>query len=128
LRPSPRGELILAQFRGAIEAAVHEELAAALGAAPCERSGTRRGYRNGVKARTLTGSMGPLSLTLPRGRLFAAAGEQEWTSALLSRYQRLVREVNEAVVGTYLAGGNTRRIRRRRCGGPARASGAWPPN
>jgi hypothetical protein len=34
------------------------------------------------------------------------------TSALLPRYQRRVREVNEAVVGTYLAGGNTRRIRR----------------
>ena len=112
IEPVSLGELIHAQIRGAIEAAVHEELAAALGAAPYERSGTRRGYRNGVKARTLTGPTGPLALTLPRGTLFAAAGEQEWTSALLPRYQRRVREVNEAVVGTYLAGGNTRRIRR----------------
>lgn len=112
IAPVSLGELIHAQIRGAIEAAVHEELAAALGAAPYERSGTRRGYRNGVKARTLTGPTGPLALTLPRGTLFAAAGEQEWTSALLPRYQRRVREVNEAVVGTYLAGGNTRRIRR----------------
>lgn len=112
IEPVSLGELIHAQIRGAIEAAVHEELAAALGAAPYERRGTRRGYRNGVKARTLTGPTGPLALTLPRGTLFAAAGEQEWTSALLPRYQRRVREVNEAVVGTYLAGGNTRRIRR----------------
>ena len=85
------GELIHAQVRGAIEAAVHEELAVALEAAPYERNGTRRGYRNGVKARTLTGPTGPLALTLPRGTLFAAAGEHEWTSALLPRYQRRVR-------------------------------------
>ena len=112
IAPVSLGELIHAQVRGAIEAAVHAELAAALEAAPYERSGTRRGYRNGVKRRTLTGPTGPLALTLPRGTLFAAAGEQEWTSALLPRYQRRVREVNEAVVGTYLACGNTRRIRR----------------
>ena len=111
IAPVSLGELIHTQIRGAIEAAVHEELAAALGAAPYERSRTRRGYRNGVKARTLTGPTGPLALTLPRGPRFAAAGEQAWTSALLPRYQRRVREVNEAVVGTYLAGGNTRRIR-----------------
>jgi len=111
IEPVSLGELIHAQVRGAIEAAVYEELAGALGAAPYERNGGRRGYRNGVKARTLTGPTGPLALTLPRGTLFAAAGEQEWTSALLPRYQRRVREVNEAVVGTYLAGGNTRRIR-----------------
>jgi Transposase, Mutator family len=36
---------------------------------------------------------------------------QEWTSALVPRYQRRLREVNEAVVATYLAGGNTRRLR-----------------
>ena len=110
--PVSLGELIHAQVRGAIEAAVREELAAALGAAPYERNEVRRGHRNGVKRRTLTGPTGPLALTLPRGTLFAAAGEQEWTSRLLPRYQRRVREVNEAVVGTYLAGGNTRRIRR----------------
>jgi hypothetical protein len=40
-----------------------------------------------------------------------AGVEQPQASALLPRYQRRVREVNEAVVGTYLAGGNTRQIR-----------------
>ena len=81
-------------------------------AAPHERTEVRRGYRNGVKARTLTGPTGPLALTLPRESLFAAAGEQEWTPVLLPRYQRRVRKVNEAAEGTCLAGGNTRRIRR----------------
>ena len=32
-------------------------------------------------------------------------------STILPRYQRRLPEVNEAVVATYLAGGNTRRIR-----------------
>src|SRR5713226_7187430 len=47
-------------------------------------------------------------LTVPRARLF---GAKEWTSAILPRYQRRLRVVNEAIVATYLAGGNTRRIR-----------------
>jgi transposase-like protein len=110
--PSPLGELIHAAVRRAIEQAVEEELAAALSAAPWERTGTRRGYRNGHKARTLTGPTGPLPLTLPRGTLFTPAGAQEWRSALVPRYQRRLRDVNEAVLATYLAGANTRRIRR----------------
>src|SRR5229473_8667074 len=106
------GELIHERVRGAIETAVEEELAAALGAAVYERTEARRGYRNGQKTRTLTGPTGPLALTLPRGVVFAAAGGgTEWASTIVPRYQRRLREVNEAVVATYLAGGNTRRIR-----------------
>ena len=104
-------ELIHQHVRIAIETAVHEELLAALGATPYERSETRRGYRNGTKERVLTGPSGPVALTLPRATLFRAAGAKEWTSMVLPRYQRRMREVNEAVAATYLAGGNTRRIR-----------------
>src|SRR6185503_4491442 len=60
---------------------------------------------------TLTGPTGPVALTVPRATLFGAVGGQEWKSAILPRYQRRMPEVNEAVVATYLAGGNTRRIR-----------------
>ena len=105
------GELIHQHVRLAIETAVHEELLAALGATPYERSEARRGYRNGTKERTLTGPSGPVALTLPRATLFRPTGATEWTSTILPRYQRRMREVNEAVVATYLAGGNTRRIR-----------------
>ena len=52
-----------------------------------------------------------MGLTLPRARLFTATGRREWASSLLPRYQRRLREVNEAVVATYLAGANTRRLR-----------------
>jgi transposase-like protein len=36
---------------------------------------------------------------------------KEWRSRIVPRYQRRIPEVNEAVIATYLAGGNTRRIR-----------------
>ena len=110
--PVALGELIHAQVRVAIETAVHEELALALGAGRYERHDERRGYRNGVKTRTLTGPTGPMALTLPRATLTVAGRPaQEWTSTLVPRYQRRMRDINEAVIATYLAGGNQRRIR-----------------
>ncbi len=102
------GELIHEHVRAAIEAAVHEELHATLGVQRYERHAARRGYRNGMRTRTLTGPSGPLALTVPRATLF---GGQEWGSTLLPRYQRRLPAVNEAIAATYLAGGNTRRIR-----------------
>ncbi len=111
LEPASLSELIHQHVRTAIEAAVHEELLAALGATPYERNGSRRGYRNGIRERALTGPTGPVVLELPRATLFRGAGVKEWTSTLVPRYQRRMPEVNAAVVATYLAGGNTRRIR-----------------
>src|SRR6266511_2369524 len=112
-RPEPvsLSELIHQHVRIAIETAVQEELRTALGTTPYERSKLRRGYRNGTKARMLTAPTGPVALTLPRAILLQHSGAEEWTSALVPRYQRRMAEVNEAVVATYLAGGNTRRIR-----------------
>ena len=112
LEPVSLSELIHQHVRAAIEMAVHEELRAALGTSPYERHDVRRGYRNGVRERTLTGPTGPVALTLPRATLFSGAGDvKEWTSRIVPRYQRRIPEVNEAVIATYLAGGNTRRIR-----------------
>lgn len=110
-RPVSLCELIHACVRGAIESAVKEELEAALEAKPYERDSRRRGYRNGAKARGLTGPTGPVTLQLPRGRLFTEGGDVEWRSRLVPRYQRRMREINEAVIETYLAGVNTRRLR-----------------
>jgi transposase-like protein len=109
LEPLSLGELIHQCVRVAIETAVHEELRLALGTAHYERSDVRRGYRNGTKTRTLTGPTGPVALALPRATLFA--GANEWTSRIVPRYHRRMPEVNEAIVATYLAGGNSRRIR-----------------
>ena len=94
--PVSISELIHQHVRAAIETAVHEELRAALGTSPYERRDVRRGYRNGVRERTLTGPTGPVALTLPRATLFRGAGEtKEWASRIVPRYQRRMPEVNE---------------------------------
>ncbi len=64
-----------------------------------------------MRERTLTGPTGPKALALPRTALFRGTNAKEWTSTIVPLYQRQMPEVNEAVVATYLAGGNTRRIR-----------------
>jgi putative transposase len=111
LQPVALSELIHQHVRVAIETAVHEELRAALGTSPYERSEVRRGYRNAMRERTLTGPTDPVALPLPRATLFRGAGAQECTSTIVPRYQRRMPELTEAVIATYLAGGNTRRIR-----------------
>ena len=118
---STLGELIDAAVRRAIEVAVEEELAGALGADRYEREAARRGYRNGTKERTLTGPTGPVPLTLPRATVTTPAGRKEWASMLVPRYQRRLPEVNAVVLAIDLAGSNTRRLRGRSgrcCAGP----------
>src|SRR3989442_3225255 len=63
--PVALGELIHAQVRVAIETAVHEELAIALGAGRYERHGGPRRERNRVKDRTLAGATGALAGPVP---------------------------------------------------------------
>jgi len=113
VRPSSLGEMIHVAVREAIELAVEAELEAAVGAPRYERSEERRGYRNGTRERTFSGPTGPAELTLPRGKLFDETGgrPREWSSKLVPRYERRMPELNEAVLATYLAGGNTRQLK-----------------
>lgn len=105
--------LIRHRIRESIEDILCEELAIALGAEKSERTSERTGYRNGTKQRKLVTELGPLTLTVPRGRLLAQDGtETEWQSPLLPRYMRRTERVNEAILGCYLAGANSRRIRK----------------
>jgi putative transposase len=105
-------EAIRERIRETIEAVLEEELDAALGAAPSARVGEqRRGYRHGSRARTLTTSVGPTRVEVPRARLQTETGRAEWRSEVLPRYQRRTARVDEAILGVYLAGGNSRRIR-----------------
>jgi transposase-like protein len=103
---------IRARMQRLIETVVEEELTAALGAAESTRVAARRGYRHGTRARTLTTSTGPARFALPRARLHAADGTTtEWQSRVVPLYQRRTRRVDEALLGVYLAGANSRRIR-----------------
>lgn len=105
--------IIRRRARGLIEAIVEEELEAALGAAPSARVGAaRQGYRHGTRARTLTTSLGPTTLAMPRARVGTPEdGLAEWRSELVPRYQRRSERVDEAILGVYLSGTNTRRIK-----------------
>jgi transposase-like protein len=96
----------------AIEAVLEEEIAEALGVGRHERAEERRGYRNGSVERRITTANGPETITVPRARMKAKDGAtHEVKSKLLPRYQRRTREVDDAILGAYLAGANTRRIK-----------------
>jgi putative transposase len=100
------------RIRGFIEAMLEEELAAALGRVRYER-GQNTGHRHGKRERQLLGSFGPLTVSVPRARLAAAdSTTQEWRSTTLPRYARMTRQVEALIASTYLAGTNTRRVKR----------------
>ena len=124
------------RIRGFIEELIEEELAAALGRGRYQRRPRRgegeagsadsrpaagtgdvapgAGYRHGHRRRRLCGSFGTVEIAVPRARIGGAdgGGTVEWKSKALPRYARMTRQVEALIAGTYLAGTNTRRVRR----------------
>jgi putative transposase len=98
--------------RSFIEQLLEEELEGALGRGRYERGASSNGRRHGHRPRQLVTTFGPLSLSVPRARLHHETGEQEWKSALLPAYKRLSRRAEALIAEAYLAGMNTRRVRR----------------
>jgi transposase-like protein len=71
------------------------------------------GHRHGSRTRSLTGTFGPIEIAVPRARLNAAEGKTtEWKSQALRAYQRRTLAADALIASTYLAGTNTRRVRR----------------
>ncbi len=71
------------------------------------------GHRHGSRRRTLTGTFGRTEIDVPRARLVTAEGQtSEWKSQALRAYQRRTLVADALIAGTYLAGTNTRRVRR----------------
>lgn len=100
--------------RTTIELLLQEELEEVLHAARYVRDaeGGRRGYRHATRERTVTTSVGATAVRVPRARLFTApAATMEWHSTVLPRYQRRTRVIDQTLIGSYLAGANTRRIK-----------------
>jgi putative transposase len=93
------------RIRDTIEELVQQELDAALGAVKSARVGEmRQGYRHGTRERTLTTSLGPTTIAMPRARVRGAEGTSgEWRSETVRRYQRRTTRVDEAILGVYLA-------------------------
>ena len=105
-------EAIRLRIREAITEIAGEELNAALGARPHERTENRRGYRHGSEERTLTTGSGKTTFKMPRAKIFAPNGEEEeWQSTIIPRYARRCRAVDGALLGMYFGGVNTRKVR-----------------
>jgi len=112
-----------ARAREFIETLLEEELSTALSrprygrAAPVTADGPIFagvvGHRHGRRPRTLSGTFGRVELSVPRARLVNAAGQtSEWRSQALRAYQRRTRAADALIAASYLAGVNTRRVRR----------------
>ena len=71
------------------------------------------GHRHGRRTRTLTGTFGRTEIAVPRARLMQPdGGTTEWKSAALRTYQRRTQAAEALIASAYLAGVNTRRVRR----------------
>jgi putative transposase len=100
--------------RATIEALFEEELAAFLGRIRYGRGGgERKGYRHGRRERELVGTFGTETVSVPRARIDGEDGRTtEWRSQALRRYQRLTKRAEALIAAVYLAGTNTRRVKR----------------
>ena len=96
------------------EALFEEELAAYLGRIRYGRGGAaRKEYRHGRHERQLVGTFGAETVNVPRARIEGEDGKTtEWRSKALPRYQRLTKRAEAQIAAIYLAGTNTRRVKR----------------
>jgi hypothetical protein len=77
------------------------------------RGGRYRASPRGQRQRTLTGTFGRPRSRCQRARLQVGDGRtSEWQSSALRAYQRRTLAADALIAGTYLAGTNTRRVRR----------------
>lgn len=71
------------------------------------------GHRHGSRTRTLTGTFGTTEITVTRARLDVDEDKTvEWRSKALRAYQRRTKAADALIASSYLAGTNTRRVRR----------------
>ena len=101
-------------IRVTIEALFEEELGAFIGRCRYGRGGAKKkGYRNGHRERQVVGTFGTETVSVPRARIEDEAGKiSEWRSKALVRYQRLTKKAEALIASVYLAGTNTRRVKR----------------
>ena len=112
---------VRARVRGFIETMLEEELDGALSRPRYGRRGFGDnrapppvvGCRHGHRRRTLTGTFGKTEIAVPRARIMGEDGKtREWKSGSLRAYQRRTKAADALIAGAYLAGTNTRRVRR----------------
>jgi putative transposase len=87
-----------------LQVILEEEMTAHLGAERYERTGERRGYRNGSKPRTLTTRVGTLALLVPQDR------DGSFSTELFQRYQRAEQALVVSLMEMYVQGVSTRKV------------------
>jgi len=90
--------------------AMREEVTAHLNAEPSVRSEGRRGYRNGVKPRTLATRVGPLELSVPQVRSTVGGLCEPYHPSFFARWQRSERALLVACGEMYFQGVSTRNV------------------
>jgi transposase-like protein len=107
---------VRSRIRGFIESLLEAELEGALSRGRYEHAagGTAAvGHRHGHRERSLLGTFGSVRVRVPRARLATpSGGTAEWRNATIPAYQRRTRQADALIAGVYLAGTNTRRVRR----------------
>src|SRR5204863_464586 len=108
-------ELIQTMIESELEAVLSRPRYARRPKADPERNGACgvAGHRHGHRSRSLLGTFGRVEIAVPRARLDTAEGKTtEWKSKALRAYQRRTNQADSLIADAYLAGTNTRRVRR----------------
>jgi len=87
---------------------LEEEVQQFVGAGPYERSGGRRGYRNGTKPRTMKTAVGALEFAVPQVR--PQPGRESFRTQVFERFQRSDRALVAAMQEMVVAGVSTRAV------------------
>ena len=106
-------EFIEELLRGELDAALARPRYGRSQMADSEARAVVAGHRHGSRTRSLTGTFGPIEIAVPRARLTTSEGKTaEWKSQALRAYRRRTLAADALIASTYLAGTNTRRVRR----------------
>jgi transposase-like protein len=87
-----------------VQELLEAEMTEHVGAATYERSGSRKGHRNGYKPRALRTRVGTLNLLVPQDR------DGTFSTRLFSRYQRNEKALVLALMEMYVEGVSTRKV------------------
>jgi transposase-like protein len=99
-------DLVRAMLTQVMQAAIQAEFDRFLGAGHWERTGERRGWRNGSKRRRLHTRVGTIELRIPKDR------EGRFQPSLFERYQRSEKAFVLALVEMYIQGVSTRKVQK----------------
>jgi transposase-like protein len=102
--PEAPEDVMRAMLQRLVQETIQSEFDRFVGATPYERSGQRRGWRNGYKPRTLKTRVGKLVLRIPQDR------EGHFQPSLFERYERSEKALIAALLEMYVHGVSTRKV------------------